>query len=266
MKAIWDAYLALYTWQTGIPIAFNAAIAIAVIVYISSSTYERLKRSIIWGSIGLVLSYAFVWLLIASKLNVYAMWWLDLDKDLKQEIAFIPALIIGTIVGIIIAVIEKDGELGVWIGFFTCIILGLLLLGIITIGDIFFFGIHYILYTIALIGLPTLFIAAVYFILSELNHPGVLLTVFCYLTFCTFVAVIYLLSSATDHSLNPGPPGIIEGVRSFSQYMAAFLVPLLFLSGPFVLMIIIFHFRKTFGTWVGAICCLFIITSTLLII
>jgi hypothetical protein len=91
------------------------------------------------------------------------------------------------------------------------------------------------------------------------------LTVFYYLTFCAFVAVIYLLSSTTDHSLNPGPPGIIEGVRFFSQYMAAFLVPLLFLSGPFVLMIIIFHFRKTFVTWIGFICCLFIITSTLLI-
>jgi len=263
MKEVWDAYVSLYTWQTGIPIAFYAAIAITFIVY-ASSAYDRLKRSITWGSIGLVLAYAFVWLLIGSKLNIDEMWWSD--KDFRQKLAWILALIIGFIIYLIFSK-EDDVFPGFAIAFISFIILGLLFMGIFSFGNFFFITIHYILYTTALIGLPTLFIIAVYFILSKLSHPGVLLTVFCYLTFCAFVAMIYLLSLIADHSqgLNPNAPGILEKVRSFSQYMISSLVPLLFLIGLFVIILIIFHFHQTFGTWVVGTSVLFIITSIQLI-
>jgi hypothetical protein len=266
MKELWDVYVALFTWQTGISIAFFAAIATAFIFYASSKyTYERLKDSIGWGSAVLVLAYAFVWLLIASKLNVYARWWFD--EELTEQLALTPAVIIGIIVGIVVWRKESDGATSFFAGFVASFIVSLLLTGIFAIGDFFFLGIHYILYTIALIGLPTLFIAAVYFIISKLNYPGMLVIVFCYLTFCAFVAVIYLLSLTTDHSqgLNPSPPEIVEKVRSFSQYMISSLGPLLFLIGLFVIVVIIFYFRKTFGTWVVGISGLFIITSIQLI-
>jgi hypothetical protein len=241
MKAIWDAYVALYNWQTGIPIAFNAAIAIAVIVYIFSSTYERLKHSIIWGCKGFVLAYAFVWLLIGSKWNIHAMWWIN--EISRVQVAAIIALIIGFIVGTIVGK-DEGGGAGFAGGCVSFIVLRLFLLWIFASGDIFFLGIYYILYITALIGLPTLSIVTAFFIYKKLKHPGAPLIVFCYLNFSSCVALMYL------HSLT----------------MASYLALFLFLIGPFILMMIIFHFRQTIGTWVGGICCLFIITSIQLII
>jgi hypothetical protein len=265
MKEIWDTYVALYTWQTGIPLAFNAAIAIALITYSSSKyTSERLKDSIIMGSIGFVLAYAFVWLLIGSKWNIDAMWWNDEDLRTKGNVIF--GLIIAVIIGVI-AGISKDSEEGINVGC-GCFFLLVFFFGwIFSPGDSTFLGIHYILYIVALIGLPILSIFAVYFIFSKLNHPGTPLAVFCYLTTSATAALMFLLSLITIHSqgLNTNALEIVEQVRSFSRYALSWLAPIIFLSGPFVLMVIIFHFRQTIGTWVGCICGLSAVTSIQLI-
>ena len=301
MKEIWDTYVALFTWQTGIPIAFNAAIAIAVIVYTTTtSTYNRLRHSITRGCIGFVLSYAFVWLLIGSKLNIHAMWWSD--KDLRNKVTWIIAFITGIIIGIIIMIAfwynkneknernERDYRdyrynrddttsaniiLGIislttsiTLGFLSSLILGLLFQGIFAVGDFFFPCLHYILYIAALIGLPILFIVAVYFIYSKLLRPAVPLIVFLYLTFSTCTVLMYFLSSTTElaQELNPNALKIVDVVVFFSRYMVSSLTPLLFLSGPFVLMITVFHFRQTIGTWVGSICGLFTVTLIQLVV
>jgi hypothetical protein len=243
MKAFWNAYASLYTWQTGIPIAFNAAIAIAVIVYTTStSTYMRLKHSLNRGVVGFVLAYIFVLLLIVSKMNIDAMWWSD--ENLRNQVAAILAFILAIIITVIISVKGSLDGAEFWgLGCFLFVILALLFLGVFTVGDVFFFSIHYVLYILALIGFPTLSIVAAIFMFSKLDHRGVMLPVFCYITFSACTAVTFLLSSD----------------------MASYLAPLLFLSGPFVLMIIIFHFRQTFGTWIVGISGLFIITSIQLI-
>jgi hypothetical protein len=263
MKEIWDAYVALYTWQTGIPIAFYAAIAIAFIVYASSS---QLKRSIMWGSIGLVLAYIFVLLLIASKLNINALWWSN--ENLRNKVTGLPALILAFIITVIISVKGSlDGAKSWRLGFVLFVLLGLLLLVIFTIGDIFFFGIHYILYILALIGFPTLSIIAAIFMFSKLDHPGTPLAVFCYLTISATTALMLFLSLITIHSqgLNTNALEIIEQFRSFSRNALSWLAPIISLSGPFVLMIIIFHFRQTIAIWVGCIFGLFTVTSIQLI-
>jgi hypothetical protein len=274
MKAIWDAYLALYTWQTGIPIAFYAAITIAFIAYTSSS---QLKRSLYRGIIGFVLAYVFVWLFIGSKLNIDARWWRD--EDLRNTMTGILTFITWISTGIIrITVLWKNSASGKskTLVFFSSIFLGALFIpifallfnGIFSNGDFFFFIIHYILYAVAFIGLPILSIFAVYFIFSKLNHPGTPLTVFCYLTISATTALMFFLSLITVHSqvLNTNALEIVEQVRSFSRNALSWLAPIIFLSGPFVLMVIIFHFRQTIGTWVGCICGLLAVTSIQLIV
>jgi hypothetical protein len=73
---------------------------------------------------------------------------------------------------------------------------------------------------------------------------------------------MYFISSTTDltQELNPNAQKIVEQVGFFSLHTVSYLAPLLFLSGPFVLIVTIFHFRQTMGTWVGCICGLFAVT------
>jgi hypothetical protein len=279
MKGILDAYSALYTWQTGIPIAFNAAIAISVIVYTTStSTYMRLKLSLNRGVVGFVLAYIYVLLLIVSKLNIDSMWWRD--ENLRNNVAWILALIIGIITAIISIIslwkyTDPTPGTSVILAFLSFVILGLIFTFIYTlffmvtfaVGDFFFINIHYILYIAALIGLPTLSIVAGIFIFSKLKHPGLPLTVFCYLTISACAASMHFLSLAGDitQKLNPNAIEIVNQIRSFFRYMSAYLSPIFLIIGPFLLMIVIFYFRQTIGTWVGCICGLFAVTSIQLI-
>jgi len=238
MATFWHAYVNLWNWQTGIPIAFIAATAIAFMVYADD---EEVWPSIGWGLLAFAIAYGVVWLLIGSRANVAARWWLD---ESRNDVAWGLALIIGVITGIVVFIIsvssgESDpGSAGFGVGCVTWIVLGLIFMALFAAGNYVFIGAHYLLYGAALIAFPVLPCIALYFILTECLAPGVPLTLFGCLTFSGCVGLVHLLS------LN----------------LRFYLSPLPFLSAPFVVMAPVLAHRRTPGAWVGGICCLFIIT------
>jgi len=183
-----------WNWRTGIPIAVITATAVAFIVY---ATTEKSKpaRSIRWGLITLAIAYGFVWLLIASRANLEAQWWLD--EDWRENVASVIALTIGILVGIIMSIAWRDDEpiAGFGCGLLTFIVLAFIFTTLFGAGDYVFIGGHYLLHGAALIGLPTLLIVAIRFILLKFQRPLVPLTLFGYLTATAAVGLADLLFS-----------------------------------------------------------------------